>query len=85
MRRWPMALEREIATYRARLRELAAIAEGKFVVISGEEVVAFADTLGEALEIGHDRFEPGSFLVKEVYYPERVLFFTRDLFPPTAS
>jgi hypothetical protein len=74
-----MALEREIATYRTKLREPAATSEGKFVVISGEEVAALADSLEEALRIGYTRFEPGSFLVKEVYYPEPVLYFTRDL------
>lgn len=74
-----MALEREIATYRAKLHELAATSEGKFVAIHGEEVAGLADDLHGALEIGYGRFEPGTFLVKQILDPEPILYFTRDL------
>ena len=74
-----MALEREKATYRAKLSELAATSEGKFVVIHGEDVAALADSLEDALAIGHDRFGPGPFLVKKILDPEPILYFTRDL------
>ena len=80
-----MALEREMATYRSKLRELAATSEGKYVVISGENVAALADSLEEGLAIGYGRFEPGSFLVKQIFYPEQVLYFTRDLGKRRAS
>ena len=74
-----MALEREIATYRAKLSELAATSEGKFVVIHGDEVAAIAESLEDALAIGYGRFERGTFLVKKILDPEPILYFTRDL------
>ena len=72
-----MALEREDATYQAKLPELLATSEGKFVVIHGEEV-ALADSFDQALEIGFDRYEPGEFLVKRILEAEPILYFSRD-------
>jgi hypothetical protein len=73
-----MALERESETYWAKLPELLATGEGKFVVIHGEDVVAMVENFDQALEIGFDRFEPGEFLVKQVLHAEPILYFSRD-------
>ena len=73
-----MALERESATYWAKLPELLGTAEGKFVVIHGEDVAAMAENFDQALEIGFDRFEPGEFLVKQVLRAEPILYFSWD-------
>ncbi len=74
-----MALEREMAVYRAHLLELLPN-EGKYVVIKGDEILpaAYGD-YSAALAAGYDRFGPVSFLVKKVHRVEPVLYFTRDL------
>jgi hypothetical protein len=74
-----MALEREKVTYWAKLAELLPAAEGKFVVIEGEDVAGLADSYDEALGIGYDRFGPGPFLVKRVARTEPLHYFSRDL------
>jgi hypothetical protein len=60
-----MALERELATYEAKVEELLA-QEGKHVVIHGETVVGTWDTHEEALTAACERCGRGPFLVKQI-------------------
>jgi hypothetical protein len=73
-----MALEKELATYQAKLPELLAH-EGKFVLIHGEDVAGLWDTYEDALKAGYERFKLDAFLVKRIQGVEQVQFFTRDL------
>lgn len=66
-----MVLDREIQTYEERKEELLAH-EGKYVVIHGEEIGGFYDTLDEALEAGYERFGLDPILVKQIEREERV-------------
>ena len=72
---------REAATY-ARLKpELLRTAEGKFVVIVGEEMVGPVDAFGDALQAGYRRFGPGPLYVKQVLAEEPVAQITRGVTP----
>ena len=77
--RRPTGLEREIATYRARLPEFLRDHEDQFVLIRGEEVLGFWPTFDEALEVGYDRFGLVPLLVKKVRAEEPIYYFSRDL------
>jgi hypothetical protein len=74
-----MALETEIATFEARLPDLLAIHEGKWVAILGAEVLAPFETWEDALTAGYERFGPVSWLVRQVLREQPVHFFSRDL------
>jgi hypothetical protein len=73
-----MALERELATYEAKLEELLA-QEGKYVVIHGETVVGTWDTYEAALAAAYERCGLEPFLVKQIAWADTVHNFTRDL------
>jgi hypothetical protein len=60
------ALEAELATYEARREELLASAEGKYVLIKGEEVAGVYDSQEDAVREGYRRFGNVPFLVKQV-------------------
>ena len=75
-----MVLDQEIATYRRELPSLLKY-EGKFVVIKGDEVVGFYDTILEAVGAGYDRFDFDPFLVHQVRAVEPIVHFTRDIKP----
>lgn len=75
-----MALEKEIATYKRRLPELTQH-EGKFVLISGEEVIDFFSTYEDAIKAGYQKFKLEPFLVKQVSTTEPVLFISRNVVP----
>ncbi len=68
-----MALERELATYSAKLPELLEH-EGKFVLIHGETVADFFSTFDDAVEEGRQRFGLVPFLVKQVLAIEPIVF-----------
>ena len=74
-----MALEREKATYWSKLPEFVRSAEGRYVVIHGEEVAGFEDTYEKALDLGYDRYGLNGFLVHKVASVEPVHYFSRDL------
>lgn len=74
-----MALEIEKATYWSKLDELLPAAEGKYVVIRGDQVAGVADSYDDALALGYDRFGPGPWLAKKVARAEPIHYFTRDL------
>jgi hypothetical protein len=69
-----MTLERELATFQAKLPELLATDTGKFVLIHGEDVIGVWDTEGEALDAGYDRFLGQAFLVKQIVADEQTVF-----------
>ena len=60
-----MALEKELATYKAKLPELKANA-GKFVLIHGDDVVDTFSSYDDALKCGYDKFGLEPFLVKRI-------------------
>jgi hypothetical protein len=63
----PMALEREIETYRKELpRLLAAGQAGRFVLIKGEKVVGTWDTQAAAIQAGRERFGLEPLAVKRI-------------------
>ena len=73
-----MALERELATYRANLSTFLDH-EGEFVVIQGEEVAGFWQTYEDALKAAYERYGLGGFMVKQVFAVEPVHFFSGEL------
>jgi len=75
-----MALEKELATYQAKLPTLKE-QEGKFVLIHGENIIDFFNTYEDALKAGYQQFKLEPFLVKRVHATEPVFFITRDIKP----
>lgn len=75
-----MALETELATYRAKLPELKAH-EGKFALIHKEEIVDFFSTYEDAIKAGYQKFRLDPFLVKRILTTEPVLYITRNIVP----
>jgi len=74
------ALEKELATYHAKLPELQQ-EEGKYVLIKGDEVVSIWETYGDAMKEGYEHFRLEPFLVKKIEQVEQVFYFSRDLAP----
>ncbi len=79
-----MALERELPTYRRKLPELRG-AEGKYVLIHGEDVVDTYSTYDDAIKEGYVRFGLDPFLVKQIQIVEQVRFVTRFVAPYAAT
>ena len=76
-----MALERELATYKAKLGELKEH-EGKFVLIHGDDVLDFFSSYEDAIKEGYKRFGVADpFLVKQVHAIEQVQFISRCASP----
>jgi hypothetical protein len=75
-----MALETELATYRAKLEELKAHA-GKFVLIRGTEVIDTFSAYDDALKAGYARFGLDPFLVKRIEAVEQTHFISRFTAP----
>jgi hypothetical protein len=73
------ALRREIETFRRELPSLLGSAEGKFVLIIGDQVVATYDTYSDALKVGYEKAGVEPFLVKCVTSEEDVAHFSRPL------
>jgi hypothetical protein len=60
-------LFRELTTYYRRLPELLAEGEaGRYAVIHGDELCNTWDTVGDALQYGHERFGDQPFMVHQV-------------------
>jgi hypothetical protein len=59
-------LDEERRFYAAQADEWAKAYPRKFVVVKGEEVVGFFDTLDEALTAGASKFGLTSFLVRQL-------------------
>ncbi len=79
-----MALEKELATYQAKLPELKQN-EGKFVLIHGDSIADFFSTYEDAIKAGYQQFGLDSFLVKKVQSTEPVFFVTRSICPSVVA
>jgi hypothetical protein len=78
-----MALETEIATYRARLPDLKAD-EGKFVLIQGDQIGGTFRSWENAVKTGFEKFKFDPFLVKQIQVFERSLFVSNYVEPQLA-
>ena len=75
-----MALEQELATYKAKLPELKEH-EGKYVLIHAADVVAVFGTYEDAVKEGYAKFKLEPFLVKQIQSVEQIHFISRLLDP----
>jgi hypothetical protein len=75
-----MALERELATYQAKLPELKQH-EGKYVLICEDRVADTFTSYEDALKDGYKQFGLTPFLVKQILTIEPVFYFTRPVNP----
>jgi hypothetical protein len=75
-----MALERELATYKAKLPEIRNH-EGKFVLIHGDDIVDFFAAYEDAIKAGYQKFNLEPFLVRQVNVVEQILHVTRHILP----
>jgi hypothetical protein len=75
-----MALEKELATYKAKLPELKEH-EGKFVLIHGDDVVDTFSSYDDAIKEGYAKFGLEPFLVKQIQTLEQVQFISRSVDP----
>jgi hypothetical protein len=73
--------DRERAAYERLKLELLARAEGKYVVLVGEELEGPVDSFGDALRAGYRRFGRGPLYVKRVHSVESVVEVSRDIVP----
>ncbi len=68
----PSVLSREVECYRRLLPSLLTTAEGRFVLIRGDELVGLFEKEAEALRAGYESCGPVPFLVCRVdRHPER--------------
>ena len=69
-----MELDREYATFRAKLPELLAKDAGRYVLIHGDDVIGVWDTKEQAFNEGLDRwlFEP--YLVEQIVAEKKPIF-----------
>lgn len=79
-----MALERELATYKARLSELKAH-EGKFVLIHGDTVVDLFTSYDDAIKQGYATYKLEPFLVKRISSMEQAQFISRLVDPNSSA
>lgn len=73
-----MALEKELEIYRQKLPGLLD-QEGKFVVISGDQVLGVYVSYEDAIKIAYEKCGLKPFLVKKIQAVEQVQYFSRDL------
>ncbi len=73
--------DRERAAYERLKPELLARAEGKYVVLVGEEIEGPVDSFGDALRAGYRRFGHGPLYIKQVQTVEPVVEVSRDIVP----
>jgi hypothetical protein len=76
------SLEAELETYKKRLPDLSSN-EGKFVVISGTDVLGIFESYQDALTAAYEKLGVKPFLVKRISAVETLSFFTRELACPT--
>ena len=75
-----MALERELAAYKAKLEELKAHA-GRYVLVHGDDVVDTFSSYDDALKDGYAKFGLEPFLVKRIDAVEQAHFISRFASP----
>lgn len=59
-------IDRNFDAFAAQLEELACAHGGKFAVMHDAKIVAFCDTLSDAVQLGAAQFPDGMFSVQEV-------------------
>ncbi len=79
-----MALEKELATYKANLPSLLE-KQGKFVLIHGDDVIETFAAYEDAIKDGYRRFGLEPFLVKQIQAIESVQYVTRCVTPHSES
>jgi len=72
-------IAKELEVYERNKERLIAEAEGKWVVIGGEEVKGIWDTYEDALKAGYAEFGLSPFLVKKIEGTQRIQFISRDI------
>ena len=77
-----MALEKELATFQAKLPEMSEH-EGQYVLIHGDDVVDFFAAYEDAIKAGYQRFKLEPFLVKQINTTEKIHYITRHIEPTT--
>jgi hypothetical protein len=75
-----MALEKELATYQAKLPELKQF-EGKFALIHEDRFVDTFAAYEDAIKAGYQQFGLKPFLVKQIHTIEPVFYFSRPISP----
>ncbi|MGE5566024.1 MAG: hypothetical protein ACM3YN_07720 [Parcubacteria group bacterium] len=53
--------------------------EGKFIVITGKDVLGIFDSYSDALKIGYQKVGLDPFLVKKISTDEVISYFSRDI------
>jgi hypothetical protein len=71
--RFAMALEREVAYYKAHKEEFLEH-ERKYVVIHGEDLAGFWETFEDALQVACREFGLEPFLIKKIEAQEPILY-----------
>jgi hypothetical protein len=72
-------LAKELATYEAQKASLLPASDGKFALVSGDELSVW-ETYEDALKAGYEKYGiDRPFLVKQISGIEQVHFFTRDI------
>lgn len=79
-----MALEKELATYAAKLPELSG-SEGKFALVHGDKFVDVYTSYEDAIKAGYNHFGLTPFLVKQIEAAERSHFISRGIEPITKA
>jgi hypothetical protein len=79
-----MALEKELATYHAKLSDWKGN-EGKFVLIHGADVIDTFASYEDAIKDGYARFKLEPFLVKQIQAIEQLQCITRLIAPNTPA
>ena len=75
-----MALEKELAAYKAKLPELKEH-EGKFALFHGDDFVDVFTSYEDAIKAGYGKFNLEPFLVKQIHATEQVQFISRIVAP----
>jgi hypothetical protein len=79
-----MALEKELATFKAKLPELKEH-EGKFALVHGDDFVDVYTSYEDAIKEGYRKFKLEPFLVRQIHASEQALFISRIAAPVTAG
>lgn len=72
-------LSKELKTYEENKTRLIKEANGKFVLIKGEEIINVYDTQMDAIKVGVDKFGNAPFLVKKIEEVDQRQNFTSNL------
>jgi len=71
-------LKTELETYE-KLLPILSEDEGRYVLISGSDLVSIYDSYADTVQVGYDKFGLKPFLVKRIAAIEQIHYFSRDL------